>query len=324
MGGLYTKGFCAAPSARASIVLTFPVCGVILFEGMLGFARVLAPAKVNFGLRVKGRRGDGFHEIESVFQAVSLCDEIEARAAGGRGRCEVFCEGQALPERNTIVQAYGAFESVTGMELPSVEVKAVKRIPQGAGLGGGSSDAAAMAKALESISGARLSEEQKKSFASLVGSDVFFFMLAGSEGCAVVSGRGEVVRPIRARRDLNLLLLFPGFRSSTKEAYSALDSRSCSERSVGGAGFDDLEAVYRMPVERWTFANSFTPSLAERFPAIQDVLCDLRSAGASYCEVSGSGSAVYGVFHSREGAESARLSLAGKWNGALAVPFQAV
>jgi 4-diphosphocytidyl-2C-methyl-D-erythritol kinase len=283
---------------------------------------VLAPAKVNFNLRVLPELRNGFHDIESIFQTVSLADQLNVSRTEQDCVCTVSCDSMRLPEKNTITSSYEAFCSVTGRSVPGISVKLTKRIPSGGGLGGGSSDAAALVRALEQISGIPLSVPQKEEIAARVGSDVFFFLLCGEEGCAVVSGRGEIVKPIRARTDLHVLLVFPGVQSPTKRAYALVDEYFASGKTVVCPAYTDLETMYKSPVSSWRFANSFTPSLENCFPEVGRALNDVRSAGASYGEMSGSGSTVYGVFPSEREAENACCVLAERWKGCAVVrPF---
>lgn len=283
---------------------------------------VTAPAKINIGLHVLPGCVNGFHRIESIFQTVTLFDTLVVRASERKG-CVVDCEGMELPNDNTVSLSYTAFRSVTGIDNFGVRVELKKRIPSGGGLGGGSSDAAACIRAFETLNGITLSVRQLEAIASRIGSDVFFFLLCGAEGCAVVTGRGEIVKPIRARDDLCILLVFPDVRSSTKEAYALLDESFAAGKIAPCPAYADLETVYTTPVSGWSFVNSFTPSLVSRFPEIGFALDDLRRVGASYAEMSGSGSTVYGIFPSEEEAENARSVLASSWKGCIAVrPFQ--
>ena len=283
---------------------------------------VTAPAKINIGLHVLPGCVNGFHRIESIFQTVTLFDTLVVRASEKNG-CVVDCEGMELPSDNTISLSYTAFRSVTGIDNFGVRVELKKRIPSGGGLGGGSSDAAACIRAFEALNDITLSVRQLEAIASSIGSDVFFFLLCGAEGCAVVTGRGEIVKPIRARSDLCILLVFPSVHSSTKEAYALLDESFAAGKIAPCPAYADLETVYTTPVSGWSFVNSFTPSLVSRFPEIGFALDDLRRVGASYAEMSGSGSTVYGIFSSEEEAENARSVLASSWKGCIAVrPFQ--
>ena len=283
---------------------------------------VTAPAKINIGLYVLPGRVNGFHRIESIFQTVTLFDTLVVRASEKKG-CIVDCEGMELPSDNTISLSYTAFRSVTGIDNFGVRVELKKRIPSGGGLGGGSSDAAACIRAFEALNDITLSVRQLEAIASRVGSDVFFFLLCGAEGCAVVTGRGEIVKPIHARDDLYILLVFPDVHSSTKEAYALLDESFAAGKITPCPAYADLETVYKTPVSDWSFVNSFTPSLVSRFPEIGFALNDLRRKGALFAEMSGSGSTVYGIFASEAEAENARSVLASSWKGSIVVrPFQ--
>lgn len=288
--------------------------------------RVLAPAKVNFALKVGAKDATGYHSIESVFQTVSLCDTLTIRKLSGKDKCLVRCGGKESYD-NTVARAYNAFAQAAGMCLPSVSVDIEKTIPMGGGLGGGSSDAAAFVHALEVMSGTALTEEEKCFVASKVGCDVYFFLLCGEGGSAVVTGRGERVKPIRARVDLKMLLVMLPFSCSTPKAYSLLDEwrkaqgiapsvllpASCEgeKRAIRCSGNGErLEAVYERPPKEWTFVNDFTPPVSSCFTTIKSILGYLRKRGAAFCEMSGSGSTLYGVFDTDEGVERARLMLA--------------
>ena len=278
-----------------------------------------AYAKVNFGLRVLPGRSDGFHGIESIFQTVDLYDELTVTETAEKG-CFVHCSSMKLPENNTLTKAYNAFCEVAGKELPGIRVELTKGIPSGGGLGGGSSDAAALTKMLGKLFDIRLSEKQLDYVASVTGSDVFFFMHCDENGraCALVSGRGENVKPILPRDDLFLVLVFPEVSSSTKEAYELVDEAFDRGNVLVSPEFDELELVYRRPPENWTFINTFTPVISAKYKDIGRAIEALRALDCDFTEMSGSGSTVFGVFASRQLAESAVEKLAGSWNCKLA------
>lgn len=271
---------------------------------------VSAPAKINVGLRVLPKRDDGFHDIESIFQTVALCDFLKVQVVPGTGNCMVECEQMVLPERNTLNMAYDAFCNVTGCAVPSVKVLLEKHIPSGGGLGGGSSDAAALIRALGKINGIQLEGKQLDEMASVVGSDVFFFTHCDSENscAAVVSGRGEKVRVIQKRKDLHFVLVFPQVHSSTKEAYGLVDRFLEEGRGFEYPAFDQLESFYGLPVKEWKFINTFTEPLVSVYQEIGDSLLKLKGTNPLYAEMSGSGSTIYGIYASKEEAEvAARL-----------------
>lgn len=277
-----------------------------------------AYAKVNFGLRVLPGRSDGFHGIESIFQTVDLFDELTLTITADKG-CFVHCSSLQLPENNTLTKAYKAFCEVAGVEVPGIKVELKKGIPSGGGLGGGSSDAAALTRMLEKLCNVRLSETQLDYIASETGSDVFFFMhCKEGQGCALVSGRGENIKKIQSRDDLFLVVIFPEVSSSTKEAYALVDEFFASGKTLVSPEFDELELIYRRPPENWTFINTFTPVISEKYKEIGRAIEALRVIGCVYAEMSGSGSTVYGVFISRQQAEAAVNKLADTWNCKLA------
>ena len=267
--------------------------------------RVLAPAKVNLHLRVYGRRNDGFHGIRSVFQAISLADEIIVGSLKKTNSIEIYGEFDCPVEKTTFYKAILAWREATGDEN-GVEIRVEKHIPAGAGLGGGSSDAAATLRALEALSGFSLGPQRLASIGAGVGSDVPFFLLGAA---ALVSGRGEIVEPFAAREDFALLLCSPGFSSSTPEAYSLLDRERPDDSREADPDPQALLAAYRGSPETWPFANSFEGPLMRAYPALGQAAEALRSAGASFVRMSGSGSTVYGVFRDLKDASSAALSL---------------
>lgn len=279
---------------------------------------VRAYAKVNFGLNVLPKREDGFHNIESIFQTIDLYDELNVTILPKKG-CFVHCNSMKLPEVNTLTIAYQAFCDTVSCEVPGVSVELIKGIPSGGGLGGGSSDAAALVRVLEKSCGVLLSESQFDYIASKTGSDVFFFVHSDEEGkaCAVVSGRGENVRRIKPRHDLFLLLVFPKISSSTKEAYALVDDLLAARKMVTGTAFSDFESVYNRSVEEWNFVNTFTPAIAGRYPEIRKALELLKESGCPYSEMSGSGSTVYGVFTLRQQAVEVQQKLAGVFDSKL-------
>lgn len=278
-----------------------------------------AYAKVNFGLRVLPGRADGFHGIESIFQTVDLYDELSMTTTAEKG-CVVHCSDMELPENNTLTKAYKAFCKEVSCEVPGVRVELKKGIPSGGGLGGGSSDAAALTRMLETICDVRLSDSELDNVAAETGSDVFFFMHCDEQGrgCALVSGRGENVKKIHGREDLFLVLIFPEVSSSTKEAYALVDEAFSRGKFLVSPEFDELELVYRKPPENWTFINTFTPVISKKYEDIGRAIEALRALGCEYAEMSGSGSTVFGVFSSRQEAESAVKELTGSWNCKLA------
>lgn len=285
---------------------------------------VEAPAKVNLHLQVLDRRPDGFHDILSLFQAVSLRDTLDVRILPDPG-IRVFGEFDCSEPENTIARAARVFLDALDRR-EGIEVHAVKRIPAGAGLGGGSSDAAAVLKALNRAFGNALSGTELARLAAEIGSDVPFF-LGGP--CAVVSGRGEIVEPSPARSDYSLVVLFPGFQTRTAAAYAAVDLARRGSPPAGTGGMDArrIRKEYRKGPETWTFRNDFYDALAPVNPELGRVRDALDGEGSAFSGMTGSGSAFFGVFGSEAAAERAAGTLnereggQGRWIAAVAAPL---
>lgn len=262
---------------------------------------VLAPAKVNLHLRIYGRRADGFHGLRSIFQAISLADDIVVCSLKQPHSIEINGVFDCPPEKTTLYKSVLAFREATGIN-EGIKISVEKVIPAGGGLGGGSSDAAAALVALDELFQTRLGRERLSGLGLKVGSDVPFFF---SEGAAMVSGRGEIVERMDARDDYVLLVVFPGFPVSTKEAYDLLDSERPDDSSEPDPSPSELTAMYRGQPSTWTFANSFEPHVGGRHPEILSWTRLLSEEGAAFSSMSGSGSTVFGVFGSEKEARRA-------------------
>jgi 4-diphosphocytidyl-2-C-methyl-D-erythritol kinase len=193
--------------------------------------RAHAPAKINRELRVDGLRPDGYHEIRSRVVSIDLADSIEVRP--GTGSLELACEGLAVPEgeSNLVVHAARALAERIG-RTADARIRLGKRVPVGAGLGGGSSDAARTLALLARLWDAPLAAEELARIASAIGSDVPFFFVGGE---AEIGGRGERVLPMSDRAPEDLLLLVPPFAISTGEVYSAYRRLSFDDRRIPSA-----------------------------------------------------------------------------------------
>lgn len=241
-----------------------------------------APAKVNLTLRVSGMRGDGFHEIETFMVPTTLCDRIELSIGPGEG-IELVCDAEGVPcdNRNLVWRAVEAFQAATGEKFRA-SIRLEKRIPHGAGLGGGSSDAAAVLKALDELVGTRFSIDRLERLAAGLGSDVPFFIRCAP---AVCRGRGEIVEPLVCDLpDVELLVVKPPFGVPTAWAYSAFaaggKSRGTFSGSAGSISMgNDLEA----PV----FAKFLILPVLKRWL--------LGRNGVEGAMMSGSGSAVFAL-----------------------------
>ncbi len=271
-----------------------------------------APAKLNLTLEVLGQRPDGYHEIRSVFLAVSLADELRF-APRGDGRIVLDCNDPHLPvdEHNLVVKAALLLRTTSGLPAATgASITVRKNIPVGAGLGGGSSDAAASLLALNRLWDAGASPDELARMGADVGSDVPFFILARS---ALVSGRGELIAPAAFPRPYHFVLVYPGFPVSTAWAYRALRleltkrpeySKMLLSRCLAGAPPDEIAGLLH---------NDFEPTVAARHPNVARAKQDLLRAGACGALMSGSGSAVFGIFPDRVSSLGALEAVRPSW-----------
>lgn len=263
---------------------------------------VEAPAKINLHLQVLGTRPDGFHDILSLFQAISLSDTLDIRVHSG-AEIRVYGDFDCPEKENTIYRAARAFLEAVGSS-EGVEMRAEKRIPLGAGLGGGSSDAAAVLKALNRVFGDALTGPELALLGAGIGSDVPFFL---GEPCAVVAGRGEVLDPAEARSDFRVVVLFPGFPIRTAYAYATVDEVRKGNpdwiRETWDA--DRIREEYRKEPRSWRFRNDFFDCLISRNPELDGVERAVRDTDASFAGMTGSGSAFFGIYESQAAADRA-------------------
>jgi 4-diphosphocytidyl-2-C-methyl-D-erythritol kinase len=246
--------------------------------------QVIAPAKINLSLRVLGRRSDGFHEIETFIAPISLCDEIKIERHSGKQEIAFRCDDPSVPkgEDNIVVRAANAFFEETKI-TSGVSIALKKRIPHGAGLGGGSSDAASTLLALNELFETNLPRQTLAKLAEMIGSDVPFFIF---QSAAVCKGRGELVSPTRLHEQLSVLLLRPGFGVPTQWAYSRWrDSREIPGVSYGAQQFTQQ-----------SFVNDLERPVFEKFVFLAHLkMWLLKQPEVGAALMSGSGSTVFAV-----------------------------
>jgi 4-diphosphocytidyl-2-C-methyl-D-erythritol kinase len=242
--------------------------------------QLFAPAKINLSFRIRHRRPDGFHEIETLMAPVSLYDEItiEPNESGIR----FHCDNPELITDNLVVRAAELFFKQLKAK-PAAEIALKKGIPYGAGLGGGSSDAATTLLGLNEMFASNLTREQLSELAAQIGSDVPFFIY---QGAAMCRGRGEIVMPTKLKTPLPLLLLKPEFSVSTPWAYSRWqDSRELPDISYAVQEFNGAQ-----------FVNDLERPVFEKFVFLAETkrwLQQQPEVGAAL--MSGSGSTVFAV-----------------------------
>ncbi len=265
--------------------------------------KILAPAKINIGLRVVRKRSDNYHDIETVFYPIHLADELEIVRAV---KHEFFSNIDLEADANLCLRALHFFCERTGI---NAEVKMVlkKNIPIGSGLGGGSSDAAAVLLALQELYGKPLSDIELFDIATELGADVSFFL---KKIPAYATGKGEVIEPVKYRVNRFILTVTPDISVSTALAYSLV--KPSGEQKVplhetllklGG----DFSAYKR------AITNDFETPVFERFPVIARIKAEMISAGADFALMSGSGSSVYGFFRTDPDARKVLASIQAKF-----------
>jgi 4-diphosphocytidyl-2-C-methyl-D-erythritol kinase len=245
--------------------------------------QVIAPAKINLSLRVLGRRSDGFHEIETLIVPISLCDEIKIERSGNQ-EIAFRCDDLSVPkgEDNIVVRGANLFFQETKI-TGGISIVLKKRIPHGAGLGGGSSDAASTLLALNELFETNLPREALGKMAGMIGSDVPFFI---SQSAAVCKGRGELVSPTRLRERLLVLLLKPAFGVPTQWAYS----RWRDSREIPGVSYAS------QALDSQTFVNDLERPVFEKFVFLAQLkMWLLKQPEVGVALMSGSGSTVFAV-----------------------------
>lgn len=267
-----------------------------------------APAKLNLRLRVLGPRDDGYHEIETLLLRLRLADEIELRPGGGGVRLTVETAADLpageLPagEENLCCRAAQLFYRAVGRP-PAVAMRLTKRIPIAAGLGGGSSDAAAVLLGLNRMLGSPLAPDEIPRLAAQLGSDVPFFAL--DRPAAIARGRGERLTVVPTPPARPVLVVVPDFGVSAADAYrwwgenrGAAPARGAVREETGDlSGWETIESAA---------ANDLAPGVERRHPGLARVREHLRAAGASVALLCGSGSCVAGIFRTRGDRDSAR------------------
>jgi 4-diphosphocytidyl-2-C-methyl-D-erythritol kinase len=250
---------------------------------------VFPNAKINIGLNIVSKRPDGFHNLETVFYPIALTDALEFVENKGSKQLPLFTNSglviEGNPEQNLVVKAYHLMKQKFG--LPPISIHLHKVIPFGAGLGGGSADAAFMVTALNKHFELSLSTQQLIEIAAQLGSDCPFFVI--NKPC-IASGRGEILSPI----ELNLsgyiiVLVKPDIHISTAQAFAGITPKQPACR---------VSESIQKPIESWdcTICNDFENHIFKAHPVLANIKHEFYKAGAVYAAMSGSGSTIYGIF----------------------------
>jgi 4-diphosphocytidyl-2-C-methyl-D-erythritol kinase len=250
-------------------------------------------AKINIGLNITERRPDGYHNIESVFYPINLQDAVEIKTIEGeepQGGYKLKVSGTILdgtPDDNLVVKAYKLLRK--DFNFPAQKIHLYKHIPVGAGLGGGSSDAAAIIKMLNEKFALGLTSEQMQNYAVQIGADCPFFI---NNTPVFATGIGNIFTPIEfSLHGKTIILVKPDIFVSTRDAYALV--------KPSPAAIPLTEAI-KQPISEWKqiITNDFEKSVFAKYPEIAAIKDKLYDMGAIYASMSGSGSAVYGIFDS--------------------------
>ena len=268
--------------------------------------RLGAFAKVNYALDVLGLRVDGYHEVRTVMQSISLADEVVLRRAAGGFDLSLEPEEVEIgpQERNTTYLAWKALQRLTGEKLP-VEVLLRKRIPAGSGLGGGSADAAAVLVGLNGLFGLGLRVDELREIGACIGADVPFCI---SGGTAMGEGVGEILTPLPVPPAHLLVVATPPRSADTGKIYHAFDeARINSTHSV-----EPVVSALRsgsLPALAAAVGNDLAPVTRNIIPEVSELEQSLLASGALGASMSGSGTAVFGAFEDAEAAGIAKDTL---------------
>ena len=271
--------------------------------------RILAPAKINVFLRITGRRPDGYHLLDSLMVPISLCDEITIEAWNvergtwnDKATITVTCDDPTLPVDDTNLAYKAAALLCREADVRAhVAIALNKRIPTGAGLGGGSSDAAAVLKGLPRLLSLEFDENRLCSLAARLGADVPFFIPCRP---ARVQGIGEILTPVSALPSRWFVVVVPSFSVSTPWAYRQFDELPPQTEAFGNT---------ELPDGQWLsgdlLVNDLERAVIPAHSLIGELKEQLLQLGAEGALMSGSGSSVFGMFQTRSAAEAAALAL---------------
>jgi len=263
------------------------------------------PCKINLGLNILSKRTDGYHNLETVFYPVPWTDVLEIIPSS---KLSFHSTGNVIPgkeEDNLCLRAYQLLKDE--FSIGSVQIHLHKIIPMGAGLGGGSSDAACTLRIINEIFGLKLGVEQLNQYASQLGSDCSFFI---HNEPMLGRGRGELLEKVNLNlKGKFLVVVNPGIHISTSEAFSEVTLHSPTH---------SLKEIIQLPIEKWkhSLKNDFEESIFKNQPAIEKLKDHMYSMGAIYAGMSGSGSSVFGIFENEVKLPTVLITM-NHWSGFL-------
>ena len=247
-------------------------------------------AKINLGLNIVSRRSDGYHNLETIFYPINLKDGLEIIESKSEEQYRFFQTGVKLdgdPSDNLVIKAFELIKKHYGKNIPNIDIHLLKKIPTGAGLGGGSSNAAFMLKLVNDTYNLRISDKELNMLALQIGADCPFFLYNKP---TFASGIGNELKSINL--DLSgmyILIVKPDVFISTKEAYSMVRATKPAL---------SLKDIVKRPLYEWKvlMKNDFESPIFKKYPQICKIKQQLYDLGATYASMSGSGSSLYGIF----------------------------
>lgn len=253
--------------------------------------------KINLGLDIISKREDGYHNIETCFFPIPFYDVVEVIQ---NATFQFSCSGlkiDATPENNLCVKAYQLLKK-DFIDVPPIHLHLLKNIPMGAGIGGGSANAAFTLQLLNKKFNLEIDKATLKEYAASLGSDCTFFI---ENTPCLATGKGELLEPVKL--DLShhtIVLLFPKIHVSTKDAFAAIIPKQPSKK---------ISEIIRLPIEEWKhfLKNDFEESIFPIHPMLHTLKQKLYTAGAIYASMSGSGSTIYGIFKTNDDVENLLL-----------------
>jgi 4-diphosphocytidyl-2-C-methyl-D-erythritol kinase len=253
---------------------------------------IFPKAKINIGLRITEKRSDGFHNLQTIFYPVCLCDALEIVVPGESLQNDLLQVTGVLsendPSNNLVIKAVRRMREFS--RIPFLKMHLHKVIPVGAGLGGGSSDAACIIKLLNKAFNLEISDEKLREISLELGSDCPFFIVGNP---SFAEGRGELLTPVKPLPEgLHIIMVNPGIFINTKEAYW-----NCKPAQPE----TNLIELYNLDISEWkgVIKNDFEEPVFRQYPLLADLKNDLYEMGAIFSSMSGSGSTVYGIFKTK-------------------------
>lgn len=261
---------------------------------MINYIEIKAPAKINIGLNIVEKRNDGFHNLETLFYPINdLFDKITIKKSE---KFEFKCSNNDISKENIIIDTIKILEEIFNKKF-NVSIILDKYIPMGAGLGGGSSDAAAVLLAMNDMFNLKLSWNRLKEIALQIGSDVPFFLRSIP---AIGRSRGEVLNYVDLEIKKTIVLVNPGIHISTKEAYSSITPKKNKLK------YENLISKFDSNVDylRENLINDFEDFVFKNFPQVENIKENMLNSNAEISLMSGSGSTVFGIFRTKKDAEN--------------------